>query len=482
MSSPIIVGRGVSHELATGRELFANLNFELHPIRAALVGPNGVGKTTLARIVAGELSATSGNVRRHGSITFLPQRVAPPAVKVSHYLADVDEWSPLSSHQLDAISQDAPCTELSGGEWTRLRLARALNADYLILDEPSNDLDRDGRKILHEFLTFHSRGALLISHDREFLTICDEVLELSSHEQRDQERANLAAALDVAKRERDAVQARRVEQQARQERRNQRGAAIAARGGAPRILLGTRKRRAQASTGKIDGDTSQRAAAAVRRAHQAFTQLKLDARMNAELLGSGVPAQKLIAEAQAFNIRHDDWVFSSDIDFSWRGNVRLAVQGRNGAGKSTLLRALAGDAVAARGELRRGNVRALYLDQRCSSLDDHLSVLDNMRAASPRTETEIRNALARFLFTKEAVFQPAHTLSGGERLRAALARGFLSVATPEMLLLDEPTNNLDLTNVEFLESFVSEFPGALIVVSHDVTFLEHCRVEEILML
>jgi ATPase subunit of ABC transporter with duplicated ATPase domains len=293
-----------------------------------------------------------------------------------------------------------------------------------------------------------------------------------------QERERLSAALDSAKRERDSVLANQAEQRARQEKRNRRGAASAARGGMPKILLGARKRSAQAATGKINATTLARSESAIREAHDALLEIKIDPIMYADLVGAEIPAQKLVAEAHGFNIRFHDWLYRSDLDFSWRGNIRVALRGSNGSGKSTLLRAVRGDEFTTRGELRRGDLVSLHLDQRCGSLDDNKSVFDNVRAVSSATESEIRGGLARFLFARETVFQKVSELSGGERLRAALAQGFLGTQKPELLLLDEPTNNLDLGNVQFLEGIVREFRGALVVISHDESFLENCRVSQ----
>jgi ATPase subunit of ABC transporter with duplicated ATPase domains len=198
--------------------------------------------------------------------------------------------------------------------------------------------------------------------------------------------------------------------------------------------------------------------------------------MYADLVGRELPTQKLVAEARSFNIRFRDWLYPNDLDFIWRGNVRIALKGPNGSGKSTLLRAIAGESLSTRGELNRGDLVTLYVDQRCSVLDDASSVLDNVRAVAPGAEGDIRTHLARFLFAKDTVFKKAGDLSGGERLRAALARGLSSTNKPELLLLDEPTNNLDLANIEWLENLVREFRGALIVVSHDQQFLDRCGV------
>ncbi|WP_129642638.1 ATP-binding cassette domain-containing protein [Peristeroidobacter agariperforans] len=487
--SPVIVARDVAYEFSNGRELFKHLSFTLNAARSALVGPNGVGKTCLARLLAGGLEPTHGAIQRDGAVALFAQREPPEPIAVADYLASVDQWSLTRDRLLTNIDQQALCTTLSGGQWMRVRLARALDEGFLILDEPTNDLDREGREAVFQFLRSHAGGVLLISHDREALELCDEILELSNLGlmkfggswseyviEKDRERARLGAALDQAKRERDAAVVHRVEQQARQEKRNRRGQAAAARGGIPRILAGGRKRAAQVTTGKRDVALVERAGAAVTTAHEAFADLKVDPVMYADLMGQELHSQKLIAEARGFNIRFRDWLYAHDLDFSWRGNVRLALQGPNGSGKSTLLKALTGAPSISRGELNRGQLVTLYIDQRCSVLDDTLSVLDNVRAVAPGSESEIRTHLARFLFTRDTVFQKAHSLSGGERLRATLARGLLATHKPELLLLDEPTNNLDLANIEFLEGLIREFHGALIVVSHDHRFLANCGV------
>jgi ATPase subunit of ABC transporter with duplicated ATPase domains len=292
----------------------------------------------------------------------------------------------------------------------------------------------------------------------------------------------LSAALDIAKRERDLALADRVDQRSRQEKRNRRGAESAAKGGMPKVLLGARKRRAQAAGGKLDSSTLERSASAIREAQEALSEMKIDPVMYADLIGRGIPDQKLVAEALGFNIRFQDWIYQDDLDFTWRGNVRIALKGANGSGKSTLIKALLGGVFETRGKLRRGNLVSIHLDQRCRCLEDDKSVFDNVRAVSSAGESELRNGLAKFLFAKDAVFQKVSELSGGERLRAALARGLLSTQKPEFMLLDEPTNNLDLSNVKFLEKIVSEFRGALVVISHDGNFLENCGVTRELLI
>jgi ATPase subunit of ABC transporter with duplicated ATPase domains len=419
-----IVVRGVSLEL-NGRTLFSDLDFVLGNGLTALVGANGVGKTCLARVIAGELPASAGIVRRDGPVHLFPQRATPPEVSVATYLQE-HEWSLKAERLLRGIDRDSDCSELSGGQWMRVRLARALNDDYMILDEPTNDLDREGRAAIADVMRHRTGGTLVISHDRGCLQLCDAILELSNRglmrvgggwteylAARQLERERLSAALEGARRERDLAREHRFEQIARQERRNRRGAAAAARGDIPRLIAGGRKRRAQVTSGKVDVATLARAEASVLAAHAAFAAIKVEPVMYADLIAAQLPAQKLVAEADGFNIRLGRWLYATDLDFSWRGNVRVALQGANGSGKSTLLRALRGESLETRGQLRRGRLATLYLDQRCSVLDERASVFDNVRAVSAGTNSDVRTGLARFLFTGDAVFQKVSDLSGG---------------------------------------------------------------------
>ena len=495
--SAILIAHSVSYVFPNGRELFQDLSFSLEARLTALVGPNGAGKTCLAKLLASEIEPTSGVVHRHGPVIYFPQRQEPADITVTEFLADEYEWSLHRERLLRDIDRQAICTSLSGGEWMRVRLARVFGRGFLILDEPTNDLDRQGRNAVIAFLHQHKTGALLISHDRECLELCGEIVELSTYsaplrtslarygdgwsayvDAKEQERERLSLALERAKREREAAIAERHEHIARQERRNRRGAQSSLRGGAPKILLGARERRAQATTGKLNVESLQKAERSIRQAHEALSELKIDPVMYADLIGREIPEQRLVAEAIGFNVYFGDWLYARDLDFAWRGNVRIALRGDNGCGKSTLIKAMLGATFATRGRLRCGDLVTLYIDQRCAALDEDSSVLDNVRAAATASDSDLRADLARFLFTKETVFQRVRELSGGERLRAALARGYLAAQQPELLILDEPTNNLDLANTEFLEQLVRRFCGAVIVVSHDERFVENCGMEQ----
>jgi len=483
-----LAAHGVTCELSNGRHLFENLSFSLSPGITGLVGANGVGKSCLALILAGVRQPTSGAVLRHRPVVLLAQREPAPAMAVQEYLGD-RPLAPVGHRLLAGLDPHARCDSLSGGQWMRVRLARVLDDSFLILDEPTNDLDGDGRLAVRQFLQGHRAGTLLISHDRECLELCDSTLELTSHglaqyeggwtqywAARTAERERLGYSLDAARRSRDAAQLALREQAQKRSRRQQHAAATAARGGMPRLLLGARKRYAQESAGRRAVQAAGKAESGLQAAHAAWKAQKVDPVMYAGIAGNALPAQGLVAQASSFNVCFGDWIYARDLEFAWRGNVRVAIQGRNGSGKSTLLQALRGTPLHARGELRLGDAPAMYLDQRYSVLRDDLSVLGNVAMHCRGREDELRNTLAQFLFTGDDVQQKVGTLSGGERLRAALALEFMRTSSPALMLLDEPTNNLDAANVEFLEEIVGGFRGALVVVSHDQRFLERCGV------
>lgn len=481
----IVTLSDVAFEFPNGRTLFQHLNLSLDSKLAALVGPNGVGKTTLAKIMANKIDPSSGMVKRLCPLSFFHQREQPQNLPVYEYLMDDYSWSMIGEKLLEGIDRDLFCASLSGGQWMRVRLARIIKDQFLILDEPTNDLDREGREALFEFLKSYKFGVLIISHDRECLSLCDTILELSNQglskysggwnlyeEAKNNERHLLEEDLVRAKRKRDEAEVNRITLLEKQEKRNRKGKESSRKGGLPKILLGRRKQNAEATSGKVNSQTLAKAQENVSAAFDAFDKLKIDPLMYTDLVGVAIPQGKLVAQAENFNLFYKDWVYKNSLNFSWRGNIRVAVKGENGSGKSTLVRSIV------EGKIKTGNLKTIYLDQQCSALSEEKSVFDNVRIYSDLNDKEIRNALAKLLFFGDSVFQPVHTLSGGERLRAALACGLLAKEKPELLILDEPTNNLDLGNIRFLEQLVSRFAGAVIIVSHDEGFLKECGVNE----
>lgn len=498
--------RSLGFEFPQGKKLFSNLSFTLGAYCYALVGPNGVGKSTLAKILAGLEEATTGEILIPGGVVYLEQREERIEVSGTQYLeslwespfADPSVWGPL----LEGIDLESSTMVLSGGEWTRLRIARALAkpAGLLVLDEPTNNLDKVARKVIYAFIESYNEPLLIISHDRELLEKVDQILELSNQglssyggnysfyeEQKEAERELEHETLDRLRREKKKSERELHERTATQEKRMRRGAEQGARGGMPKILLGARKRSAQVTQGKINIREEKSVEKAQRSFAQFYQGMKQESQLGLELPGTSVPTGKMIFSLENFNFSFADTkLWKENLNWHMQGPARWALAGKNGVGKSTLIDLLlsAGQSPLGHcyGALQKGDLPTALLDQEYSILDFEKTILENLMDVSDRGVLEIRNELARFQFFGEDVHRPVKFLSGGEKLKSALAKILLASNAPQFLILDEPTNNLDIQSLEVLEDTLLAYRGALLVVSHDEVFLKNIGIEEVRVL
>ncbi len=448
----------------------------------------------LARCAAGEGSAD--DVQRIGTEWGLAERL--DAV--------------LQSFDLGHIRLDRHWSSLSGGEATRMRLvALLLDApDVLVLDEPTNDLDAAHREAVYTLVRTWPRALLVATHDRELLNHVDRIEAVEQGTLRRyggnyaHYRAERALQREAAEREfssalaaREKVQRAQQAAKQRQDRRDAAGRRARARGGQARILLGMQAERSEGTGARLHGirqRENDEAAARVREAQQQLEEAvplafpvvsselaagTLVFAMHEATLGVGEPAEPLL----------------SGLTFELRGPERVAVLGPNGSGKSTLLRVLSGERAPMQAlRVHRGVPveEVVYLDQHVTVLSRHGSLLRAMQhmaamrcgAGMVPEEAALRGALARFGFRRDMAFRAASALSGGERMRAALAcvLGVPGVPAPRLLLLDEPTNHLDLDSLEALESVLQLFDGALVVASHDARFLDNIAVRRRVLL
>lgn len=238
---------------------------------------------------------------------------------------------------------------------------------------------------------------------------------------------------------------------------------------APRIVAGERKRSAQESADKLRGLQEDRLSEARERREEAADAIRDDAEIRVSLPRTAVPAGRAVLTLDGLRPRFGRL---REGDLQVRGPERIALVGRNGAGKTTLLRTLTGELAPLSGEARTF-VPLRFLPQRLDVLDDELSVAANVARRAPGvTDNHIRAQLARFLFKGARAEQPAGSLSGGERFRAALAATMLASPAPQLLMLDEPTNNLDTAGVRRLAGALDSYEGALLIAGHDLAFLE----------
>lgn len=526
MTTACITLQGVSCVLPDGRTLFSDINEQFDSRRTGLVGRNGVGKSVLARILAGLLPPAHGRCTRTGHVHYLAQQITPAAddsvaslagirpiiqalerieagsCAVEDFEAVGEQWDirqrlqqALQVNGLGDLEPARPASTLSGGQAMRVALlgATLAQADFLILDEPGNHLDRPARQALIEQLQCWPHGLLLISHDRALLEVMQRTVELSPLGLRSyggpysfychskaQEQHAARQQLERCKLERLREQHAMREQHERQERRQARGKQQGKQANQAAILLGRQKERSEGSAGRLHQQHTALQQQLGLRVREAAQQVDDSAVISLPGVAVNQVARRRVLELDAVTLPFVS-AATRRIDLLLSGQQRVGVIGPNGCGKSTLLKVLAGQLEPLAGTCSVTPER-VYLDQRLASLDPLRSVLEQLQHASPTAcESELRTRLAQLGLDARKILVPSGQLSGGERLKAALACALYGDAPPQLLLLDEPGNHLDLPSLQALEAMLEEYRGALMVVSHDDVFLDNLRLTDRLL-
>jgi ATPase subunit of ABC transporter with duplicated ATPase domains len=400
----------------------------------------------------------------------------------------------LAEVDLDGFDLNRPAASLSGGQVTRASLAGLMAAepDLLILDEPTNNLDAAARDLVADVLGRWKGGAIVISHDRTLLRQVDRIVELSGlgaqvfgggydfYAERKAE-AEAAAVRELADAEKQAARVAREVQVAaeRKARRDAAGKRSRAKGDQPKIMMDFRAERAEASGGREKRLAERMSGEAAEALSAADAKVERVRRLALDQPPSGLAAGKTVLAFEDVAFAYPEWppVLRSQ-SLRIVGPERVAVSGPNGSGKTTLIRLAAGELEPTVGTIVRG-AKAAFLDQQTALLGDDATLVAAFRRLNPASsENAARAALARFLFRNTAAEKPVGSLSGGERLRAALACVLLGDEPPGLLILDEPTNHLDLDSISAVEAALVDYDGAVLVVSHDRDFLDAIGIEQ----
>lgn len=513
--SPSFILHQVTCQFATGVTLFGPISLSLEPALCGLVGRNGCGKSRLLHLLAGRELPASGHIERFGSVAYVAQQytVSPSttlaellgydAVFAARRRIESGDYLPEDLERLEgfwdleerltAAFLDAalppfiparPAAELSGGERVRALLCAALmaDADYLLLDEPTNHLDREGREWFYARLSRRQGGTLVASHDRELLSLMPRILELSPaglrnfggnyadyQRQREAEQQAAYAALEHAATERRRTRQRLQKEHDASQRRSAQTLRTVDTLNIASFERVKYKGAAKERTGTLRRQHREQNEALNTAVAQARERVEEDAPVMFTLPGSQVAEGKQVLVMDNLVLP-----YGAPSPLNWRmdGPMRVALRGPNGCGKSTLLRVMLGEEKPLAGACQV-SVATAYLDQHLSRLDLSLSVLTHLNAGdTPLEEGVLRTRLAQLHLGAEKVTLPLATLSGGERLKAALACVLWRREATQLLLLDEPTNHLDLTSTQAIELALSTFPGAIVVVSHDEAFLQ----------
>lgn len=508
-----------------GEPLFNNISFSLGRQNTGLVGRNGVGKSVLAGLLLEQKMPDNGQVICNGKIGYLSQLTQYQARQELGTIADFldiaarlkalrriekgsceqadfdlveDDWGAWDSlcFQLQAMGLPSDpfklCSSLSGGELTRLMLWQLFRADndYLILDEPSNHLDRAGRQWLIDQMGCFEGGILLISHDRLLLEYVEEIMELTpkgirhyggnySFYAQQKELQHAAIERSVANAEKQVLQIRK-QHQRNQEKAQQRavqGNKARQSGSQSKMLLDGMKQSAELSDSARKVQFAQHLSQAEHKASELKTKL-MQVKPQQIMINQSEKRVSSVLRLVALQLRYGD---SKAINLSLQYGERLHLTGNNGCGKSTLLKTITREITPVTGHLNC-TTQLCYLDQHFSLLDEQQSVLDNLHRLCPaKMQTELRTMAAGAGFRRERVELPVAALSGGERMKIAM----LVVSHQEgetLLLLDEPDNHLDLESKLLLAQALVTYRGSLILISHDDVFIKEAGVNRTLNL
>lgn len=516
--------------LGDDTEIFSGLTATIPADLVGLVGDNGIGKSTFARILAGSLRASAGTVTGTDGAVYIDQLLPHSTQRVDSALdiASVrralrraldgeatgsdfdligDDWdieeralaalSELGLH-LSASDLDRNLSSFSGGQATRIGLARAalVGDAWLILDEPSNNLDEDGRALLTTLLTERRGPTLVISHDRTLLTRMNSIIEMTDRlrvyggnfddyeamvaaeeEAKQQKVTDAKKSHEVEKRQRIELETKlaRADRKAKRDKESKRR---------PKIVMNGLTNFAEKSAAKRRGDKAADEAAAWDELTAAKDALRRTSSVRLDLPDTQVHSTKRVLEistaASAKSERPQTIV----------GPERIRLTGPNGAGKSTLLAAILAAADGRASDGGAADDRAAdsggppvaelfgdlditvaaptaHLDQQYR-LPGELTVMEAVRSGNPQLDPHrVHEVLAAMGLRAGRTDQICRTLSGGERFRVALASGLLQDPAPQLLILDEPGNNLDLSSLEALVTALEGFGGAMVIVTHD---------------
>ena len=446
-------------------QLFDNISFSIaEGQRVGLVAKNGTGKSTLLAVLAGKEGCDSGDIvfRRDLRVGFLEQspRFDPDESVLDacfNHQGDPDKVLKAKQvlTQLKIRDLNQPMRQLSGGQQKRVALANVLltEPDLLILDEPTNHLDLEMIEWLEGYLSRGNRTLLMVTHDRFFLArVCSVILELDDRTVYTY-RGNYAYYLEK-----------------RQERIDARRAEIARANNLYRTELEWMRRMPQARGHKA------------RYREEAFYELEKVAKQRMEerqlrLKASNVYIGSKIFECQYISKRFDDVVILKDFYYNFSRFEKMGIVGNNGTGKSTFIKMLLSQVQPDEGRIVIGEtVRFGYFSQEGLQFDEQMKVIDVIAAIADYVDLgsgkrlTASQLLQYFLFTPEQQHNYVYKLSGGERRKLYLCTVLMK--NPNFLVLDEPTNDLDIVTMQILEEYLQDFPGCVIVVSHDRYFMD----------
>lgn len=524
----MILLQNISFGFPGGNLLFNHINLTIpSSSKSALVGSNGMGKSTLLKIIANEIQPLEGAVNMQGEIFYVPQmfgnfnhltiaeclnidqkllaleKITSGEVDEHYFEILNDDWdveercqNALQYWNLQDFDLNQKLEGLSGGQKTKVFLAgiQINQPDVIILDEPTNHLDLEGRKLLYDLIEKINATIVIVSHDRMLLNLVDTIFELSNQgiatyggnydfytEQKEVE--DEALQNDIHAKERALKKAKEKERETieRKQKLDARGKQKQEKSGVARIMMNTLRNNAEKNSSKLKSVHAEKISGISGDLRDLRSSARNSDQMKVNFNDSGLHSGKILMTAENVNYSYGtEKLWKENLDLEVRSGERISIQGSNGSGKTTLIKLLLGSIQPSVGNINPTEFNSIYIDQEYSLIDNELTLYDFVQIFndSALQESEVKTLLSRFLFSKDTWDKKCGVLSGGERLRLLLCGLSVSNKAPDMIILDEPTNNLDLQNVEILTNSIKDYKGTLLVISHDAVFLEEIGIDK----
>lgn len=518
---PALIASQISYQLETGEWLFPPLNLNLHHSITGLIGNNGCGKSVLLSILKGDLAPDTGGVERQGRVAIysqLPSDLLSSDVTLAQYLGIEEKRQALEAiergstrpedferlgddwevelkatdilHSLGiTLSLDDLCRLLSGGQLAMLQLYKLFerDADILLLDEPSNHLDTQGKRWLVSKMNAFAGKILLVSHDRTLLRSAHAICHLSSlglktyrggydefKSQYDAEQKALSNKIEYLTAEKKKIERQAQRNAEKAQQRESQGNRARKTGSQPKILLDAMKDSAQVSRSAAITNQNNQLKRNQKQLETIRKQKEISKPQSFYLAFGEDKKRHSLATIRNFSVDRTIW---QPVNVVVEPKDKIHLSGSNGCGKSTLLRALHSNTELAQARVRC-NSETIYLDQHFSLLNPQWSMLDMLRHTCPAlTQSDARTLLAGVGFRRDSVYKMVSTLSGGEKMKLSVLMVCHQSCSP-LLLLDEPDNHLDIESQQILAKALSEYPGAFILVSHDQDFIDDVGVNK----
>ncbi len=523
--TPCLMTKCLTYTIPNTSIHFENLDLSFENKCYGLIGDNGVGKTTLLKLLLGFIKPDKGYVLLNGNISYCPQYIDNEDEHTSalEVLGIEKQWEALQrlklgkteekdfdiidddwdlEHKIESLLEHLLISKklltqsfisLSGGEKTKILLARVMltSADFILLDEPTNNLDETSKKVLFDWIKDSRNSFIIVSHDRNLLNFMDTTIELTTkgvntfggnydfYEQQkrllqENIQHQISAANAEIKRNTYSIQTT----QEKHGHKRKKGKLLRKQGNVDKLTANGMRGRSEKTQSRNTTIAESRIHQAQENLNAAKKHLEIKASIKSELLATEVPSQKHIISIEGLDFAYPNQEpLFEDFNFSIVGPERVALTGANGCGKTTLLHLIMGLIKPQKGKIERDITPVRFLDQQCCFLNPSLSLVENFEYLNPDVITqEAYAALASMQFRNVHAEKKVANLSGGERIRAGLAMSLLSKNPPQLIALDEPTNHLDLRSINSIEDALSKYRGAMLVISHDSTFLEKINV------